>query len=292
MRHFANFYLNLQAHAENALQGLVDKYPNSEVGYGATDFLDNYGRHNFVEHTNLPSREAVSTTIPYDKLDLQNIKGFPYKWDGLKHLQGAHTHPMVLSAKAAGAIGEDADISNVPKYPSLQDFTTDATNRQRIPAPNGSINPSLVITKEYGEPVTYKYTAGANRQNFYSRLNSIQDSIRLGLLDSELYDKPDENGNRAFVKDISKPFLRRAALEEQMSNSKGFFHEPYINVERQAANPIPVQLPSMGTSRLGETVAAANAIGLAHGGYTLKKAYDERRKQRQADDVQLTNKYQ
>lgn len=291
MRHFANFYINLQEHAENALRGLVDKYPNSEIGYGSTDFLDNNNKYNFVSRLKLPTKEAISTNIPYDKLGFENIRGYPYNLDGLKHLQGAHTHPMIISAKAAGAIGADADISNVPKYPSLQDFNSDARIRQQLPAPTNSINPSLVVTKEYGQPVTYKYSAGNLKQNMYSKLNSMQDSIRLGLIDDELYTEPDENGNRSLVKDISKPFLKRAALEEQMSNSNDFFHQPYINVERQAANPIPVPLPHVYKSRLGETVATAQVAGLTYRGYTLKKNYDERKKQQQADDVQLTNKY-
>lgn len=43
----------------------------------------------------------------------------------------------------------------------------------------------------------------------------------------------------------------------------------------------------------GQVVAGANAVGLVHGGYTLKKAYEERKRQKQADDdVQLNNKYQ
>ena len=105
--------------------------------------------------------------------------------------------------------------------------------------------------------------------------------------------KKEENGSWS-LESNKKPdfFFRRAALQESISNSKdNIFHKPWLSVERQG-EPIPKNNINISPSRLGETVATANAVGLAHGGYTLKKAYDERRKQRQADDVQLTNKYQ
>ena len=295
MKHFANFYINLQEHAENSLRGLVDKYPNSEVGYASTNYLDALNNLRFKNAINLPNGEAISAELPLNKVNY-GIKGYPFNLEGLKNLQMAHTHPKVLSANAAGVIGKDLDISNIPKYPSFGDLLTHKTIKESYEqfSNKGTVNPSLVFTEEYGEPVTYKYDSGLNQKNPYAKLNSFQDAVRLRLIEQDLYTK-DSAGNSRFVKDISQPFLKRAALEEDISNSNDFFHQPFLKVERQAAHPIPVKLPDVGKSRLGETVATANAVGLAHGSYNLKKAYDERKKQKQQlkpDDVQLTNKYQ
>jgi len=310
MRHFVNFgiswddylenltgksvdeYPNLKDHAENSLRGLVSKYPNSEVGYTSANYINTLGNRTFKDAINLPSKEAISTSIPLDRI-VPWVKGYPNNLGGLENLQMAHTHPTILSAKAAGVSGKDVDVSNIPRYPSFQDLISDKSIRQNYESlsKKGVVNPSLVITREYDEPVTYKYKFGLPQKNFYSTLNAAMDGGRLAALDSELY-KVEPEGKYKFVDDLSKPFLRRAALEEQMGRDDGFFHGRSLEIERQAAHPIPSALPNVGKSRLGETVATANAVGLAHGGYRLKKAYDERRRQKQADDVQLTNKYQ
>ena len=306
MRHFANFYSSvdyfenylkdnaglqdfvpedLYSQAKSKIQGFVDKYPNSEVGYASTRY-NNGLKDRFFEKYLEPKGGAISTKIPIDDIGsiLDQTKNQVY--------QIAHTHPTILSAKAAGAVGKDLDISNLPKYPSLGDLKTQQY-LHRVYGNNGAkVLPSLIATKEYGKPVDYKYDTINNQNgNIYSNINEFVDRFRMAKQDQELYDYSDPKNLR--LNPDSTSFLRRAALQETINKQSpnDFFNKRWLSVERNG-EPIPEELPNVGRSYAGQVVAGANAVGLAHGGYTLKKAYDERKRQKQADDVQLTNKYQ
>jgi hypothetical protein len=278
MRHFANFYVDyLQNHAEETLRGLLEKHPNSESGY-ASAILKNAYKPDYFKHA-IDEGNSLGTNTPIDKVlkDVKDIGSLASR------VQVAHTHPDSVMG---------ADLRNYPKFPSLQDYKAHGEDKATY---GQALNPSLVFDNEFGKPTTYKYDYTPNKwSNPYSKLNEISDKYRMTNQDKEFLNyKKEENGSWS-LESNKKPdfFFRRAALQESISNSKdNIFHKPWLSVERQG-EPIPKNNINISPSRLGETVATANAVGLAHGGYTLKKAYDERRKQRQADDVQLTNKYQ
>jgi hypothetical protein len=308
MKHFANFYSthteqyleylkdraglqdftpeDLYSQAKSKIQGFVNKYPASEVGYASTKYGGSLGNR-FFEKALEPKGDAISTPIPIDKIG----ERFSFEPKENQVYQLGHTHPTILSAKAAGANGSDWDISNMPKYPSLGDLTTQDQVKNIYGVNGAKILPSLISTKEYGEPVDYKYDTIRGEGNIYSRINQFFDAARLAKQDQEIYDYTDPNN--VTINPKSDSFLRRAALEEEISNENpnDFFNKPWMSVQRNGS-PIPDKLPNVGRSYAGQIVAGANTVGLVHGGYTLKKAYDERRRQKQADDVQLTNKYQ
>lgn len=294
MRHFANFYVDLQQHAEDTLRGLVEKHPTGESGYISGLLRDSNGKQYF-KYLLEESQDNNLTSSP----DIREIllKDLP-KNSTVEKFQIAHTHPSIINPRSLGLQGKGLNISKYPNYPSLQDYKAQENIREDFDL-GDKLSPSLVLSNENNYPTRYIYDT-KKITNPYSKLNKLYDEYRFKKQDEEITGRNEYeevgNGIRYYhtyeLTQNPEFLLKRAALQEKISNSKdNFFHQPWLSVKRYGA-PLEKDLPDIQESRLGETVAAANAVGLAHGGYTLKKAYDERKRQKQADDVQLTNKYQ